>query len=764
MAEKGRQPTAGERHVMATETRGKKLSEITTDEVRAKQLAKYSEADRRRLAGLVEAAQGRGALPTPDVNHRELIEWAAEHLFERESVVSEKSLLVAAIEENLGTADVMQLRAALRESSAIVQVEAAPEGRAAEQALVTSLENLLREREAIALVEVTAGQFDPLGRSDRLPSSLKEDQRIALERLLASGDGVVALRGPAGAGKTTALQAFDKALREAGHSPVYAAPQHAGRRVLAAEGFGNPRTVTQLLLDVGSGRQSLKNRVLVVDEAGLLSAKAGHELLKTAINAGARVVLVGDEKQMSAVEAGDFLAVLKNHSSMLMPELKEIRRQLDPEYRQAMKLMSQGRVRDGLIKLDDRGMIHEDRGQYLPAAAKAFIEKSRNGVSALLVAPTWAEINKLTGYVRDARRQAGELVGADEQFSVVDNLDLTSAQRRLGRNYRAGQVVTTGSKVGGLTKGIWYEIAEVGQDNTLTLVGGKRLDLKTAGRRLQVADSKRIPVAQGDRLLLQGNDKKLGVSNGMFVTVRKVSQKTMVVEVVGERKLPARGAAEFLPDLHARLRGNGAQEPGGDGGPRHRRGGEAGWKVNVRGELARPPHPGNPRSGPREAPSGGGGHHRVEVRRGRLRRQTATLAGPREAPQAAHAAGRDTKSQGLSGADPAGPRTGARRPAAAIAGRRPRLGARKPGRGPEPLPLGDGAPPCKDQASVVVVVADANFRYPVLGCGLLPGLGMTTETKRKACHTHPLGALASGMRPSDRQRRRVRGRSSNLWA
>jgi hypothetical protein len=51
-----------------------------------------------------------------------------------------------------------------------------------------------------------------------------------------------------------------------------------------------------------------------------------------------------------------------------------------------------------------------------------------------------------------------------------------------------------------------------------------------------VADSKRIPVAQGDRLLLQGNDKKLGVSNGMFVTVRKVSQKTMVVEVVGERK------------------------------------------------------------------------------------------------------------------------------------------------------------------------------------------------------------------------------------
>jgi len=534
--EKGRQPTAGERHVMATETRGRKLSEITTDEVRAKQLAKYSESDRRRLAGLVEAAQGRGALPTPDVNHRELIEWAAEHLFERESVVSEKSLLVAAIEENLGTADVMQLRAALRESTAIVQVALAPEGRAAEQALVTSLENLLREREAIALVEVTAGQFDPLGRSDRLPSSLKEDQRIALERLLASGDGVVALRGPAGAGKTTALQAFDKALREAGHSPVYAAPQHAGRRVLAAEGFGNPRTVTQLLLDVGSGKQSLKNRVLVVDEAGLLSAKAGHELLKTAINAGARVVLVGDEKQMSAVEAGDFLAVLKNHSSMLMPELKEIRRQLDPEYRQAMKLMSQGRVRDGLMKLDDRGMIHEDRGQYLPAAARAFIEKSRNGVSAILVAPTWAEISKLTGYVRDARRQAGELVGPDEQFSVVDNLDLTSAQRRLGRNYRAGQVVTTGTKIGGLTKGIWYEIAEVGQDNTLTLVGGKRLDLKTAGRRLQVADSKRIPVAQGDRLLLQGNDKKLGVSNGMFVTVRKVSQKTMVVQVTGERK------------------------------------------------------------------------------------------------------------------------------------------------------------------------------------------------------------------------------------
>jgi conjugative relaxase-like TrwC/TraI family protein len=536
VAEKGRPPTAGERHVMATDTRANKLSEITTEEVRQKQLAKYSDADRRRLAALVAAAQGRGALAPRPANHRAMIEWAADHVFERKAVATEKDLIVAAIEENLGSADVAGLRGALRSSRRIAQIAPAPEGKAAEQASVASVENLLREREAIGLVDRAAKQFNPLGRSDRLPAYLKDDQRRALEELLASGDGVAALRGPAGAGKTTTLRAFDEALRAAGRTPVYAAPQHGGRRVLETEGFGKPRTVAQLLLDVGNGKTSLKGTVVVVDEAGLLSGKSGHELIKTALAAGGRVVLVGDEKQMSSVEAGDFLAMLKQHSRIRVAELKEIRRQIDPQYREAMRLMSVGRVRAGLGKLDASGLVHDDRGEYLRAAAKAFLGKGDKGESVLLVAPTWAEIDQLTATVREGLRARGQLGGKDEKFFVVRNVDTTAAQRRLGRNYGPGRLVTSAAGLAGVQKGIWYEVTTVGKDNTITLGSGKKIDLRKHARRLQLAERKEIAVTIGDRLLLQGTDKKLGISNGMFVTVRKVSQANMTVEVEGEKK------------------------------------------------------------------------------------------------------------------------------------------------------------------------------------------------------------------------------------
>jgi hypothetical protein len=51
---------------------------------------------------------------------------------------------------------------------------------------------------------------------------------------------------------------------------------------------------------------SLKDAVITVDEWGLLSNRAGHELLRIAKEQGVLVRFVGDTRQHVAVEAGDF--------------------------------------------------------------------------------------------------------------------------------------------------------------------------------------------------------------------------------------------------------------------------------------------------------------------------------------------------------------------------------------------------------------------------------------------------------------------------
>jgi ATP-dependent exoDNAse (exonuclease V) alpha subunit len=46
------------------------------------------------------------------------------------------------------------------------------------------------------------------------------------------------------------------------------------------------------------------NTVLVVDEAGMLGSRKLARLLDHAQDAGAKVVLVGDDQQLAAIEAG----------------------------------------------------------------------------------------------------------------------------------------------------------------------------------------------------------------------------------------------------------------------------------------------------------------------------------------------------------------------------------------------------------------------------------------------------------------------------
>jgi len=276
-AEKGRAPTTGEKHVIATETREKKLPEITTPEVRAKQLAKYDAADRIRLEKV--AANAREC-PAPFAGHVEAsaaIEHAAEHLLERQAVVTARDLLTYALQENVGKVSVSELRRALEKSPTLLRLTEPAELR--ETARMTSLGELEREVEACASIRERQGRFDPLERGLPLSPSLGDDQRRAVSEIVASRDGVLGMIGRAGAGKTHTLKEVDRLVRAAGVAPVYAAPTHKAKEVLRGDGF-EATTCSQLLVDLKAGKASLRGKLLVVDEAGMLSNRQGADLLR----------------------------------------------------------------------------------------------------------------------------------------------------------------------------------------------------------------------------------------------------------------------------------------------------------------------------------------------------------------------------------------------------------------------------------------------------------------------------------------------------
>jgi len=524
--EKGREPTAAETHVMAVETRSKKLAEISTDAVREQQLGKYDAHSRARLEFLIPESKSKSSRTVSEQDRKRLaqeaVEFAINHRFERDGVLSLRELATTAIEENLGTVGFDEIHSALLENPELVRLGHVGQ-EPLETTILTTREYLESEEEAIKLVSYGIGKFDELGQSSDISQELAQDQRNAVLQVLSSKDAVTALRGPAGAGKTFTLKELDKLLKSSGREAVFIAPTHAAKSVLQKDGFNNAETVSQFMASLSKNQRSLEGKVLIVDEAGMLSAKQGFSLLKESLSQGARVLLVGDEKQLLSVEAGDFLGNLRKHSAIQIAELTEIRRQQETNYRSAMQEMSQGKLSKGLEILDRDGRVIEGKGDYLKNSVKSYFGKIDSGQSALIVSPTWKEIDKINNLVRKERKLKGELKGDQYFVKSIDLKDWTKAQKGQAKLYKEGMMISSWKSIGKFQSGEWSKIDRIEKGNLVTS-SGEVINVKQNYKNLIIGEEKEIPLQAGDKILIQGNDKRTGLKNGSVVTVSEISQ------------------------------------------------------------------------------------------------------------------------------------------------------------------------------------------------------------------------------------------------
>src|SRR2546430_8757075 len=106
------------------------------------------------------------------------------------------------------------------------------------------------------------------------------------------------------------------------------------------------------------GRDLLTTRdVLVIDEAGMVGTRQLERVLSHAAEAGAKVVLVGDIKQLQAIEAGAaFRSIHERHGGA---EIGEVRRQREDWQRDATHALANGKTGHALETYRSRDMEHE---------------------------------------------------------------------------------------------------------------------------------------------------------------------------------------------------------------------------------------------------------------------------------------------------------------------------------------------------------------------------------------------------------------------
>ena len=222
------------------------------------------------------------------------------------------------------------------------------------------------ERQVLASMRAGRGKGMALADADAVearlePSRLTRGQREAVRTVLLSNDLVIGVQGHAGSGKTTMLSEVKELLGERKIQGL--APSAVAARVLAREAGIPTRTLQYFLTRFGDlsdperlarARAEYGGAVLAVDEASMTGSVRMEALLRVARALKvARVVLVGDTKQLKAVDAGQPFRLLQK-AGMATATMKEVKRQRDPELRAAVGLAREGEPGAAIAELGNR--------------------------------------------------------------------------------------------------------------------------------------------------------------------------------------------------------------------------------------------------------------------------------------------------------------------------------------------------------------------------------------------------------------------------
>ncbi len=180
----------------------------------------------------------------------------------------------------------------------------------------------------------------------RLGHPLSRGQLEAVVGVCMAGRPVSLVLGVAGSGKTTALAAVAEAYGSCGYRVLGTATSGQAARTLGREaGMVESRTVASLRWRLDHGRLALDRRtVLILDEAGMTDDGDLLAVLTQARAAGAKVVLVGDDRQLGPVGPGGALGALLTRCGGSAHVLGENLRQADPAERAALEQLRSGEV------------------------------------------------------------------------------------------------------------------------------------------------------------------------------------------------------------------------------------------------------------------------------------------------------------------------------------------------------------------------------------------------------------------------------------
>ncbi|QFG27718.1 conjugative relaxase (plasmid) [Pseudomonas umsongensis] len=532
-----------------------------------------SQLDNQEYGRRSESIHAEHNLPEGITAGQAVVQYAINHLTEREQVVGESDLRTAALRRAVGLASPSEVddeikrlvkqgtliespptyrmatgkdgaalspagwRALLKEQKGWSEKEAQQYVKMAinrgslveAEKRYTTQRALKREKAILAIERSGRGQVAPLLSKEQVAkalesSTLSAGQYQAVEVIVSTSNRFVGIQGDAGTGKTYSVDRAVKLIESVNNAMTErSTTTDAVFRVVALAPYGNQVTALKnegldahtLASFFHTKDKKLDERTIVVlDEAGVVGARQMEQLMRIIEQSGARLVQLGDTKQTEAIEAGKPFAQLQQNG-MQTARIKEIQRQKNQELKIAVQHAADGNPGKSLEHVNHVEELREP-GQRHQAIVRDYMSLTpQERKEVLIVAGT----NKDRKQINAMTRESLGLVGNGKELPTLNRVDTTQAERRYAPSYKKGMIVQPEKDYirAGLSRGELYTVDQALPGNVLVVKdkNGNRVEFNPRKlTKLSVYNLEKPEFSVGDLVRITRNDQKLDLTNG----------------------------------------------------------------------------------------------------------------------------------------------------------------------------------------------------------------------------------------------------------
>lgn len=506
---------------------------------------------RGRESGLdVDGLKGQPTQDREQVTTADALQYATSHLSERESVINGQSTRLHALRAGmLDGVTIGALNTEIQSATLSGDLHAAGAGR-----LVTH-ETLATEARVLAAIthgrDTMAPMTDAAGAAARIEArevlngfEFSAGQRDAVAQALTTPDQVFGIRGAAGAGKSTALAALADEARACGFRVVGTGPSQT-----AVDGTldAKPDDSRTLASFVEREEKDPTPRLILMDEVGMVSSRDMDRFLQK-IGPQDRVVLIGDPRQLSAVEAGSPFAQAMASGAIQYAEISEINRQKDAGLLAVAQAFADGRNKEAVALAEKYMSVAQatdsdwhrsglepskDKPPQSVRAVAIALETARQYLSlssserekTLMLSGTNAVRRQINEFVREGLQISGAVSPDSVTVRALDRAALTRAQIRQSSQYEDNMILRLTEDRGRARTTTDYTILDRdltrntltmrSNDGTERVIKARDIDPKS----VSVYTIRSLEIAQGDRVVFTENQRERGFQNNETGTV-----------------------------------------------------------------------------------------------------------------------------------------------------------------------------------------------------------------------------------------------------